>query len=71
MGAAGGEGRRRGDDLCVLWWGRHATLVSTRQADGAPVAVEEDAAVMAKLLLVSLVATSLASQRRRSGKSAK
>jgi hypothetical protein len=30
--------------------------LSTRQADGAPVAVEEDAAAMAKLLRVSLVA---------------
>ena len=50
MGAAGGEGRRRGDEL---WWGRHARyILRTRQADGAPVAVEEDAAAMAKLLLV-------------------
>ena len=32
--------------------------LSTRQADGAPVAVKEDAAAMAKILLVSLVAKS-------------
>ena len=41
--------------------GRGATqryILSTRQADGAPVAVEEDAAAMAKLLLVSVVAKS-------------
>jgi hypothetical protein len=35
---------------------RHS--LSTRQADGTPVAVEEDAAAMTKLLLVSLVAKS-------------
>ena len=56
MGAAGGEGRRRGDEL---WWGRHARyILRTRQADGAPVAIEEDTAAMAKLLLMSLVAKS-------------
>ncbi len=33
---------------------RHS--LGTRQADGAPVAVEEDTAAMAKLLLMSLVA---------------
>ena len=32
--------------------------LGTRQADGAPVAVEEDTAAMAKLLLMSLVAKS-------------
>ena len=32
--------------------------LSTRHADGAPVAVEEDTAAMAKLLLMSLVAKS-------------
>jgi hypothetical protein len=32
--------------------------LSTRQADGAPVAVEEDTAAVAKLLLMSLVAKS-------------
>ena len=32
--------------------------LGTRQADGAPVAVEEDAAAMAKLLLVCLVTKS-------------
>jgi len=38
---------------------RNATcILSTRQADGAQVAVEEDAEAMAKLLLVSLVAKS-------------
>ena len=35
---------------------RHS--LGARQADGAPVAVEEDTAAMAKLLLVSLVAKS-------------
>ncbi len=35
---------------------RHS--LSTRQADGAPVAVEEDTTAMAKLLLMSLVAKS-------------
>ena len=35
---------------------RHS--LSTRQANGAPVAVEEDTAAMAKLLLMSLVTKS-------------
>jgi hypothetical protein len=54
--AAGGEGQGRGDEL---WWGatqRHS--LSTCHANGAPVAVEEDAAAMAKLLLVCLVTKS-------------
>ena len=54
MGAAGGEGRRRATSCGGGATQRYS--LSTRQADGAPVAVEEDAAAMAKLLRVSLVA---------------
>jgi len=55
----GGEvwgGRRRGAET----WRRAVVgySLSTRQTDGAQVAVEEDAAAMAKLLLVTLVAKS-------------
>ena len=55
-----GRPAARGGDV-VMSCGGVATQrysLSTRQADGAPVAVEEDAAAMAKLLLVSLVAKS-------------
>jgi len=40
------------------WCTAQRYSLGTRQADGAPVAVEEDTAAMAKLLLMSLVAKS-------------
>jgi hypothetical protein len=47
----------RGDEL---WWGRatQSHILSTGHPDGAPVAVEEDASAMAKLLLACLVTKS-------------
>jgi hypothetical protein len=56
VGAAGGEG---GDVATSCGGGAtQGYSLSTRQADGALVTVEEDTMVMAKLLLVSLVAKS-------------
>ena len=56
VGAAGA----RGGDVATSCGGGATQLysLSTRQADGALVAVEEDTAAVAKLLLMSLVAKS-------------
>ena len=53
-----GRPAARGGDVATSCGGgaTQCYSLSTRQADGAPVAVEEDAAAMAKLLRVSLVA---------------
>ena len=55
-----GRPAARGGDVATSCGGgaTQRYSLSTRQTDGAPVAVEEDAAAMAKLLLVSLVAKS-------------
>jgi hypothetical protein len=59
-GEAWGRPTARGGDVATSCGGgaTHCYSLSTRQADGAPVAVEEDTAAMAKLLLMSLVAKS-------------
>jgi hypothetical protein len=59
-GEVWGRPAARGGDVATSCGGGATQLysLSARQADGAPVAVEEDAAAMAKLLLVSLVAKS-------------
>ncbi len=55
-----GRPAARGGDVATSRGGGATQRYSlgTRQADGAPVAVEEDTAAMAKLLLMSLVAKS-------------